>query len=41
MGLLEDMLKALDSIPGWKRSQTVPDEVDELKKKGTGGKTWR
>jgi hypothetical protein len=33
MGILEDMLKALDRIPGWKRLQTVPDEVDELKKK--------
>jgi hypothetical protein len=33
MGLLEDMLSALDRIPGWKRLQQVPSEVDELKTK--------
>ena len=33
MGVLEDMLKALDRIPGWKRLQEIPSEVDELKKK--------
>jgi GT2 family glycosyltransferase len=33
MGLLVDMLKALDRVPGWKRLQAIPDEVDELKKK--------
>lgn len=31
MGILEDMLKALDRIPAWKRLQDVPSEVDELK----------
>jgi len=30
MGVLEDMLKALDRISGWKRLQQVPSEVDEL-----------
>ena len=33
MGVIEDMLKALDRIPGWKRLQEVPNEVDELKTK--------
>jgi hypothetical protein len=33
MGILEDMLKALDRIPGWKRLQEIPPEVDELKRK--------
>ena len=33
MGILEDMLNALDRIPGWKRLQEVPSEVDELKAK--------
>jgi hypothetical protein len=31
VGLLEDMLSALDRIPGWKRLQGIPDEVDALK----------
>ncbi len=31
MGILEDIIKALDRIPGWKRLQEVPSEVDELK----------
>jgi ribosomal protein L40E len=31
--MIEDMLKALDRIPGWKRLQEVPNEVDELKAK--------
>jgi hypothetical protein len=30
MGVIEDMLNALDRIPGWKRLQQVPSEVDEL-----------
>ena len=33
MGVIEDMLKALDRIPGWARLQQVPTEVDELKAK--------
>jgi hypothetical protein len=33
MGVIDDMLKALDRIPGWARLQKVPDEVDELKSK--------
>lgn len=28
MGVLEDMLKALDRIPGWKRLQELPSEVE-------------
>jgi hypothetical protein len=31
MGLLEDVMKALDRIPVWKRLQGVPAEVDSLK----------
>jgi hypothetical protein len=31
MGVLEDMIKALDRIPGWKRLQELPSEVDQLK----------
>lgn len=31
MGILEDMLKALDRIPVWKRLQELPTEVDALK----------
>jgi hypothetical protein len=31
MGIVDDILKALDRIPGWKRLQEVPPEVDELK----------
>ncbi len=31
MGVLEDMVKVLDRIPGWKRLQEVPAEVDQLK----------
>jgi hypothetical protein len=33
MGLLEDIIKALDRIPIWKRLQELPSEVDELKGK--------
>jgi hypothetical protein len=33
VGLLDDMLKALDRIPGWKRIQELPSEVDQLKKR--------
>jgi hypothetical protein len=30
MGVIEDILKALDRIPLWKRLQQVPEEVDKL-----------
>jgi hypothetical protein len=30
MGMIDDILKALDRIPIWKRLQQVPSEVDEL-----------
>jgi hypothetical protein len=33
MGVIEDMLNALDRIPGWRRLQELPAEVDELKAK--------
>ena len=33
MGIIEDILKALDRIPGWARIQQMPDEVDGLKKR--------
>jgi hypothetical protein len=35
MGVIDDMLKALDRIPGWARLQVVPNEVDELKRRVT------
>ena len=31
MGMIDDVLKAFDRIPIWKRLQDVPGEVDELK----------
>lgn len=31
MGILEDVLKALDRIPMWKRLSSMPDEVDALR----------
>lgn len=31
MGVLEDLLKALDRLPVWKRLTALPKEVDELK----------
>ena len=33
MGVIEDMLNALDRIPGWKRINGLPTEVDELKQR--------
>jgi hypothetical protein len=33
MGFLDDLLKALDRIPAWKRLQEVPAELDQLKSK--------
>jgi len=32
MGLINDILDALDRIPIWKRLQSIPPEVDELRK---------
>lgn len=31
MGLLEDINKTLERIPGWKRVLAAPDEIDTLK----------
>lgn len=31
MGLLEDIMKTLDRVPGWKRIAATPDELDALK----------
>ena len=31
MGLLEDIMKTLERVPGWKRIAGMPDEVDKLK----------
>ena len=33
MGMIDDVLKALDRIPIWKRLGEVPAEVDELKRR--------
>ena len=33
MGLLDDIVKTLDRIPGWKRIQELPSEVDQLAKR--------
>lgn len=33
MGLLEDIMKALDRIPAWKRLQQLPDEVARLERR--------
>lgn len=33
MGMIDDILKALDRIPAWKRLQEVPSEIDELKER--------
>ena len=33
MGVLDDVLKALDRIPIWKRLGEVPAEVDDLRKR--------
>lgn len=33
MGILEDVMKALDRIPSWKRIQQLPSEVDALEKR--------
>lgn len=30
MGILEDVMKALDRIPAWKRVNALPAEVDKL-----------
>lgn len=31
MGLLEDVMKTLERVPGWKRMAAMPKEVDELR----------
>ena len=31
MGIVDDVLKAFDRIPIWKRLQEIPRELDELK----------
>jgi hypothetical protein len=33
MGVVDDVLKAFDRIPIWKRLQNVPTEVDELRER--------
>lgn len=33
MGVIEDIMKALDRIPVWKRLQEIPGEVDVLKQR--------
>lgn len=33
MGLLEDILKTLERVPGWKRIASTPDELDALRKR--------
>jgi len=35
MGLLEDMLKALDRVEIWKELQAAPHRISELEKRGT------
>lgn len=35
MGLLDDILKALDRIPAWKRLQELPSEVEALRHRVT------
>ena len=33
MGMIDDILKALDRVPAWRRLQEVPSEVDDLKRR--------
>jgi hypothetical protein len=33
MGILEDVMKALERIPVWKRVTALPDEVEALKRR--------
>lgn len=33
MGIVDDILKALDRIPIWKRLQELPSEIDDLKRR--------
>ena len=33
MGIVDDILKALDRIPTWKRLHEVPSELDQLRAK--------
>jgi hypothetical protein len=36
MGIVDDVLKALDRIPIWKRLGDIPTEVDELRRRVSG-----
>lgn len=33
MGILEDVIKALERVPGWKRISGLPSEVDALRQR--------
>jgi len=33
MGILEDVMKALERIPSWKRLQNLPTQVEELERR--------
>lgn len=33
MGILEDVMKAIERIPGWKRIAAAPDEIETLKRR--------
>lgn len=33
MGIIEDVMKAIERIPGWKRIASAPDEIEALKKR--------
>jgi len=33
MGILEDLMKALERVPGWKRIAAMPAEVDALRER--------
>lgn len=33
MGVIEDVMKALERIPSWKRVQNLPTQMDELAKR--------
>jgi uncharacterized protein with PIN domain len=33
MGLLEDIIRTLERVPGWKRIAAMPEEMDALKKR--------
>jgi hypothetical protein len=35
LGIVDDILKALDRIPSWKRLQGVPSEIDQINERVT------